>query len=85
MTIDYQVCLIQFPNKRVRESVVINEDGSYTIFIDASLSHEEQKEEFLHALKHIMNEDFSKDDVQKIEKYAHNIEIAKELCLFNKG
>ena len=41
--IDYNVQLIQFPNKKVKETIVKNEDDSYTIFIDASLSSEEQR------------------------------------------
>jgi hypothetical protein len=70
--IDYQVKLIQFPNNKVRESVVENEDGSYTIFIDASLSREMQKEAFKHAMVHIMGDDFTKDDINKIELQAHS-------------
>ena len=67
MTIDYQVQLIQFPNKKVREVVVENEDGNYTIFIDSSISKETQVKAYLHALRHIQNNDFEKYDVQKIE------------------
>lgn len=72
MTIDYQVKLIQFPNAKVKESVVENEDGSYTIFIEASLSREMQQESFEHAMRHIMGEDFTKDNVNKIEFDAHS-------------
>lgn len=70
--IDYQVKLIQFPNNNVKESVVENEDGSYTIFIEASLSREMQQEYFAHAMRHIFGNDFSKDDVNKIEFDAHS-------------
>lgn len=71
--IDYQVQLIQFPNNKVKESVIANEDGSYTIFIEASLSREQQQKSFNHAMKHILRNDFSKDDVNKIELDAHSI------------
>ena len=72
MTIDYQVKLIQFPNSKVKESVVENEDGSYTIFIEASLSREMQQESFEHAMRHIFGDDFTKDNVNRIEFDAHS-------------
>lgn len=78
MSIDYQVRLIRFPNNKVRETVVENEDGSYTIFIDSTLTFDKQKKAFEHAMKHIIGDDFTKDDVNWIELDAHNIEIAKE-------
>ena len=49
----------------------MNEDGSFTIFIEERLSAEERKIEFLHAMRHIIGSDFSKEDVQKIENEAH--------------
>lgn len=78
--IDYQVRLIKFPPGRTKEAVTENEDGSYTIFIEQALSHEEQRKKFLHALSHILGNDFSKDDVHQIERTAHGIEISDELC-----
>lgn len=71
MTIDYQVHLIQFPTSKVNESVVENEDGSYSIFIEANLTAERQKEAFLHAMKHIIGGDFTKENIQEIEFNAH--------------
>lgn len=73
MTIDYQVQLLSFPNKKVSESVVENEDGSYTIFIESSLTYERQQKAFRHAMNHIFGNDFEKNDVDKIEYDAHNI------------
>lgn len=70
--IDYNVHLVQFPNNKVRESVVKNEDDSYTIFIEASLSSEEQKKVFFHAMKHILGNDFDKTIADKIEFSAHS-------------
>lgn len=81
--IDYQVRLIQFPNAKTKETVVENEDGSYTIFIESSLDSMRQREAFYHAMKHILRNDFSKDDVNQIETSAHNTEFAPELCLLN--
>ena len=65
------VKLIDFPTKG-NETVTKNEDDSYTIFINAKLSHERQLEAYAHALKHIMGDDFSKDNVNKIEFNAHS-------------
>lgn len=70
--IDYQVRLINFPSGNSREAVTENEDGTYTIFIDASLSLEGQQERFYHAMKHITGGDFSKEDLQEIEFNAHS-------------
>ncbi len=80
MTIDYQVQLIQFPNTRTKETVVENEDGSYTIFIEASLDSAKQREAFQHAMGHILGEDFQKFDVNNIEAIAHRCEFSSELC-----
>ena len=79
--IDYNVQLIQFPNKKVKETIVKNEDDSYTIFIDASLSSVEQRNAFKHAMKHIIGNDFDKEDADNIEYNAHNMEVAMKLCV----
>ena len=38
---------------------------------EEKLSKEGREKAFLHAMKHIDNNDFFKDDIQKIEFYAH--------------
>lgn len=48
-----------------------NSDDSYTIFIDASLNYEKQHEVFLHEMRHILGNDFSKSDVQMLETQNH--------------
>ena len=72
MSIDYHVKLIQFPTSKVRESVVRNEDDSYTIFIEASLSFTERQKAFRHAMEHILRDDFEKEDMDNIEYYEHH-------------
>ena len=62
--------LIDFPVKG-REMVVSNDDGSYTILINARLSDAGRMAAYEHAMKHILKDDFSKKDVQKIESKAH--------------
>ena len=63
--IDYNV--IMMDKMRVKEVVVANEDGSYTIFINDHLHPEEKRRVATHALNHIIKEDFEKYDVAEIE------------------
>lgn len=73
MTPDVNVCVIDFKDIKGNELVTPNEDGSYTILINARLSYEMQLESYEHAMKHIKNEDFQKTDTQAIETIAHDI------------
>ena len=77
-TIDYQVQLIDFRNTKTKEAVSENHDGSYTIFIDTALSKEAQQKAFMHAMKHILGNDFEKTDISKIERQAHSLELSDE-------
>ena len=52
MTNDFIVRLISLP-PTVKGFVSINEDGFYSIYINDSLSAEEQKETFRHEMGHI--------------------------------
>lgn len=74
--IDYNVQLITFPTSKVKETVTLNADGSYTIFIDVNLNAERQKESFLHAMKHILGKDFERTNVENIESMAHDLRNA---------
>jgi len=56
---------------KVTEAVTENEDGTYTIFIDAQLAPEAQRARYEHAMRHIRSNDFEKSDVQTIEAAAH--------------
>ena len=70
--VDYHVRFIEFHGP-VKEAVVPNEDGSYTILIESTLSREQQRQKFLHALAHIYKHDFEKEcSVDLIEKEAHS-------------
>lgn len=55
----------------IPEHLVKNADDSYTIFLNARLSQENRLKSYWHALQHIQDEDFLKEDVQMIEKKAH--------------
>lgn len=72
MTLDVNVFLIDFPN-RGNEMVVPNEDGSYTILINAKLSNDGQLRAYEHAMKHITENDFEKSSVQEVEAVAHGM------------
>ncbi len=52
----------------VEEEVHPNEDGSFTIFINSRLNCEKQMLAYQHALRHIMDDDFSKSCADDIEK-----------------
>lgn len=54
----------------IEEMVTPCYDG-YTIYIDRRLSDEKIKGSFIHALYHIANRDFDKENVDTIEKSAH--------------
>jgi len=70
--VDYQIQYIKFPTGSVREAVTQNEDNSYTIFIESTITREQQMKEFLHAMKHIIGDDFSKEEfVASLERQAH--------------
>lgn len=58
---------------RTHEIVTPNSDGTYTVFLNARLSYQQQVSAYRHALSHIVNDDFSKGDVQQIESAAHNM------------
>lgn len=72
MTKDVNVHLVDFPAPG-KEMVVKNEDGSYTVLINARLSDSGQLAAYQHALSHIEEEDFTKDNVQEIEAVAHEL------------
>ena len=55
----------------IHEQVTKNHDGSYTIFLNARDSRAMNILSYKHALTHVINNDFDKDDVQKIEADCH--------------
>ena len=69
MSFDYQVYFLD--GMTVNEAVTENEDGSYTIFVNNNLCESNRLSAINHALSHIKNYDFGKDDVQEIESEAH--------------
>lgn len=57
----------------VKEQVVKNPDGTFSIFINDYLSQERRIKAYDHAVSHIRNGDFDKNaDVDAIEREAHS-------------
>lgn len=52
----------------VNEQVILNEDGSYSIFLNARLNRERQMNAYKHALEHILKDDFGRECADEIEK-----------------
>lgn len=63
---------------KIPEQVTKNQDGSYTIFLNARFSQEYRAQAYQHALKHIQNGDFDREDgnVQVIELVTHDLQPA---------
>ena len=73
MTDDVYVYIVDFGVSNVTETVTQNDDGSYSVFLNARLSYEAQVKGYYHALCHIQNNDFEKNDVDSIENKCHKI------------
>lgn len=68
------VHIVDFHETGAHEAVTPNDDGTYSIFLNARDSHEQQMESYYHALSHIFGDDFYRDDltVTQIERIRHN-------------
>lgn len=69
MTINVQY--VDFHITTAYEAVRKNEDGSYTILLNSRQAPNLLREAYLHALKHIERDDWSRSDIQQIEGEAH--------------
>jgi len=65
--VDYFVYVVPFP-PNVHGAVVTNEDGTFSVYINANDTRERQRKAGEHEIKrHIENNDFAKSDVVEIE------------------
>lgn len=71
MNEDIYIHLIDFPDVKTTEAITKNEDCSYSVFLNSKLSNAMIRDAYEHAIRHIRNGDFEKDDVQEIETEAH--------------
>ena len=65
--IDYFVRIADFP-VGVHGFVVPNDDGTFSVYINARDSSVRQRQAFKHERKHIARNDFSRDDVREAER-----------------
>ena len=72
---EIQGIYVQFLNMdtAIKEQIFQNRDGSYTIILNSRHTHENQLMAYYHALTHIVNDDFEKDNADSIELCAHNV------------
>lgn len=70
MDFDFQIFLMD--GMSVNEMVTENEDGSFTIFVNNNLCESKRMKAINHAISHIKNRDFEKENVQEIELSAHS-------------
>lgn len=77
---DINVQMLNMDTK-IPEQLVKNEDDTYTIFLNARLSQESHLQSYYHALRHIQEQDFEKEDADKIEIQAHHVGFSSGLSL----
>ena len=58
-------------DEQIGECICHNEDDTYTVFINARLSFDAQKNCLEHALNHVRYNDWELDNVDEIEAKAH--------------
>lgn len=58
---------------RVKGQTVKNEDGTYSVFLNARMASNQIEKTYQHEIQHIKNGDFEKEQVQRIETYAHKL------------
>lgn len=64
---DFFVRMVVMP-PAIHGSVVPNDDGTFSVFVNANDSAERQREAVDHEVKkHIEGDDFSKEDIREIE------------------
>lgn len=47
-------------------------DCGFTVYLNARLSYQDRVKAYIHALEHVERNDWEKDNVQLIEKEAHD-------------
>lgn len=67
---DIFVYLVDLPPK-IAEMIAPCENG-FTVYLNSRLSYQDRVKAYMHALKHVERNDWNKDNVQMIEKEAHD-------------
>ena len=67
--VDYFVRLVDFPNCKCNGAVALNDDGTYSVYINAKASDAQKKRAMRHEYNHMANDDLYGDkDIRSIEK-----------------
>lgn len=74
MTDDIYIQYLDMKATKVKETVMCNEDGSYTVFLNTRFTTEQLNEAYIHACRHIDRDDFHKESADSIEAYAHGLQ-----------
>ena len=61
----------------VEEQISFNSDGSFSIFINAKLNYERQMLAYQHAIQHIMQNDFPKLMLMKLNRLCNIVCMGK--------
>lgn len=69
MADDIYVYFVDLPDNT--KEAVLPCDGGYTVYINKKLPHDKAVKAIRHAVSHVIDDDWSKDDVQFIESAAH--------------
>lgn len=62
----------------IYEEIHKNKDDSFSIFLNSRYNSETLRDAYLHAVDHILRDDWENDDVQIIEAEAHDISRVEE-------
>lgn len=66
---DYFVYLVDFPTCKCNGALALNDDGTYSVYINAKASDEQKKKAMRHEYDHMANDDMYGDqDILNIEK-----------------
>lgn len=65
---DYVVRVIDFPSYTLGGVVTPNDDGTYSVYINARLDKKHQRRAFVHELRHIQRNDFDDKPIDEVER-----------------
>ena len=69
--VDYFVRVVDFPVCSCGGLVTPNEDGTFSVYINSRLSHEQNKKSMRHELRHMEHDDFYRTaPIEQIEREA---------------
>lgn len=67
--VDYFVRLVDFPNFKCNGAIALNNDGTYSVYINARASEEQKKKAMRHEFDHMANDDmYGCKDIHTIEQ-----------------